>query len=188
MTLMVQWLLVVALMATSSACAGEPEAPPPQTGAAASTPPAAGTPGTGTAKPDTRFIEEQLALGEKEVGLARLAAERAATAGVKQFAETLLRDHQQAGQELRQIAERQQVTARPSAEQLNVERERLSKLSGRPFDQEYLDEMTADHEDAINDLEVASKDENADVRGWAVKTLPTVRHHLEQARQLRKSL
>lgn len=188
MSVLTRLLLVVTLVSFTSACSRDSEPAAQQPPAAVSAPPAQTGAGTGAAKPDTRFVEEQLALGDKEVGLARVAAERATTPAVKSYAAMLMRDHQQAGDELRQVAERQQVKPRTDQTQLNEERERLSKLSGAAFEREYLDEMIADHDDAVNDLESASKDENTDVRGWAVKHLPHVRRHLEEARQLRKGM
>jgi putative membrane protein len=131
------------------------------------------------------FLREQLALGEKQVGLARLAAERAARPEVKQFAEALVRDHQQAADELRQIASSEQVNAATQGEQLKTERERLSGLKGAQFDREYLDEIIADHQDAVGDLEGASKGDDPEMRQWAAKHLPMVQRRLEEARQLR---
>ena len=79
---------------------------------------------------DAGFIREQLAVGDKQVGLARLASERATRPAVRKFGEMMLRDYRQASEELRQIASRQQVNAGAENEQLKVERERLSRLSG----------------------------------------------------------
>jgi putative membrane protein len=133
---------------------------------------------------DVDFLREQLALGGKEVGLARLAAERAARPEVKKFAEVVVRDHQQAAEDLRQIASTQQVNA-AEGEELKTERERLSALTGAQFDREYLDEIIADHEDAAGDLERASKGDDPEIRQWAAKHLPMVQRRLEEARQLR---
>ena len=136
---------------------------------------------------DSNFLREQLAVGDKQVGLARLASDRATRPALKKFGEMLLRDHQQASEELRQIASRQQANVRPEGEQLKVERERLSKLSGEQFEGEYLDEIIADHEDAVGDLENAAKGDDLEIRQWAATTLPIERRHLEGAQQPRKT-
>ena len=94
------------------------------------------------------------------MGLARLASERATRPAVKKFGEMILRDYRQASEELRQIASTQQVNAGAENEQLKVERERLSRLSGEQFDREYLDEIIADYQDALGDLENAAKGNN----------------------------
>ena len=174
-------LLAMALVA-SIACSREPETPAQQS----SPQPASGAAATGTsgASVDSSFVREQLDFGEKEVGLAQVAAERASRPELKEFAQMLERDHRQATDDLRRIASNSTVRSARS-EQLKVERDRLSKLSGAEFDREFLDEIIADHQDAARDLEAVVKDENAQVREWASRHLPVVKRHLERARELR---
>ncbi|MBA2306182.1 MAG: DUF4142 domain-containing protein [Acidobacteria bacterium] len=153
--------------------------PPPATDRAA----AATTANTGEAD----FVKEQLEVGEKQIGLARLVSDRATRPALKRFGETVLRDHQQATEALRQIAGRAGVQKTGQPEQLKVEGERLSKLSGAPFEREYLDEIIADHEDEVADLEKAANGNHPEIRQWATNTLPMVRRRLEEARELRKT-
>ena len=136
---------------------------------------------------DAGFLREQLAVGDKQVGLARLASERATRPAVRKFGEMMLRDYRQASEELRQIASRQQLNAGAENEQLKVERERLSRLSGEQFDREYLDEIIADHQDAVGDLENAAKGNDPEIAQWAARNLPIVRRHLDEAQQLRNT-
>ena len=154
---------------------------------------AAGTPAPRDTAPvatggrrDDGFLREQVALSAKQVGLAQLAAERATRPAVKQLADRLLRDHRQAGEQLRQIASKQGGNVPADSDQLKVERERLSALSGEQFEREYLDEIIADHEDAVIDLEKAAKDNDVEIRQWAADNLTRVRRHLDEARQLRQ--
>lgn len=181
MSRMTQLLLVASIAVVG--CGREQ----PRTGteqAGAGTPSARDTVATRGSR-DSDFLREQLAMGDKQVGLARLASDRATRPAVKKFGEMLVRDHQQAGEELRQIASRQQVNVGPEGEQLQVERERLSRLSGEQFEGEFLDEIIADHQDAVGDLENAAKGDDLEIRQWVAKTLPIVRRHLEEAQQLR---
>jgi putative membrane protein len=92
--------------------------------------------------------------------------------------------------------------------------DKLSKLQGRDFDREYMSAMVDDHSDAVDKLESrttpadhgatgttgtlldrSDKDTNvkpdkadnrveASVNQWAADTLPTVRHHLDEAKQI----
>ena len=142
---------------------------------------------TAGSTPDTQFLQEQIAAAEKVEGLARLVPERATRPAVREFADRMARDHRQAAAELRQIAGRQQVQPPAGNEQLRTEGGRLSKLSGQEFEREFLDEIIADLEDAVVDLEGGGKTHNPETRQWASKTLPTVRRHLEEARQLRNA-
>ena len=183
-----QLLPAVMLAATVVACSDDDRAGASQAGSA--TPPAAardGVAGTAGASGAADFARTQLTFGDKQIGLARVASERATRPAVRELAETLRRDHEAAAGSLRELASKQGVTASANPEQLDVERERLSQLSGAAFEREYLDEIIADHERAITDLETAGTSGDAAIRPWATATLPVLRRHLERAQELRKA-
>ena len=48
--------------------------------------------------------------------------------------------------------------------------------------------MVAEHEEAVNEIEKRVDSESVQVRQWATQTLPTVRQHLDRAKQLQKML
>ena len=166
------------------------------------TPAATGTGGTvagtsGTMDMDRDFIEEHLEMGNAEIELGRLAQEKATHPDVKAFGATMVRDHQMAAQELKEIASkanfkadaarsRAEAGARDAHAELEEE---LGKLTGRDFDRRYIDEMIDDHQEAVEDLENKAEDaSHPEVKAWAAKTLPKVRQHLEQARTIKETL
>ena len=175
------WILAGLVMAGAAACGGDDSVNRDQ---ASATPSTSGAPvatsGTATAG---SFIQDQLALGRKQQGLAELAAERATRPEVKALAQSIVQDHEATYADLRQMAQRQSVTV-SDPEQLRTERDRLSQLSGAEFDREYLTEMIADHERAVTTLEEASRSGDAQVKSWASTALPRVRQHLEQSQRL----
>jgi putative membrane protein len=60
--------------------------------------------------------------------------------------------------------------------------DRLSALSGAAFDRAYMADMVKDHRTDIAEFEKeANSGSDADVKSFASKTLPTLRHHLEMA-------
>ncbi|HEY1363768.1 MAG TPA: DUF4142 domain-containing protein, partial [Xanthobacteraceae bacterium] len=65
--------------------------------------------------------------------------------------------------------------------------ERLRTIDAASFDRAYMDEMVAGHEKAVARFEAqaASGRETASI---ANEALPTVRHHLEMARDLQARL
>ena len=64
-------------------------------------------------------------------------------------------------------------------------KDKLAKLSGADFDREYMDMMVKDHVKDVKEFEDAStKAKDADVKAWAAKTLPTLREHLQMARDV----
>jgi putative membrane protein len=180
-------LFVAALFALSVAACGH-------NGNGASndgTPGAAGTSGNNAALSmgERNFVQDQLKDGTREVELGQLAEKNAASPDVKQFAQMMVTDHTRAGQKLETIAQRDNVEVDKSDNDTRDDVEKLSKLSGREFDKEYIDMMVKDHKDAVDALQ--DQAENADhpeVKTWAAETLPRIKHHLEVAQQLQTQL
>jgi len=58
--------------------------------------------------------------------------------------------------------------------------DKLSKLSGASFDRAYMQTMAAGHRQALSDFRMETKmGSDADVKGWAAKTLPTIEEHIK---------
>ena len=187
-----QALLGISLAASIVACSNDRPAndanananPTPARDAGA----AVGTTG-GTA--DRDFINDQLEDGRAEINLGKIAAQRATHPQVKQFAQMMVRDHQMAGEELRQLATQAKVelntAAEPDGDHKDAQEE-FAELKGREFDRKYIDMMVNEHEEMVNEVEKQADSDNVAVKGWATKTLPKVRQHLEQAKQLQQTL
>jgi putative membrane protein len=187
MTRWTQTVLGISLAASVVACGGDDRANE-NTAAGRDAGAAVGTAGAGA---DRDFIQDQLEDGQAEISLGKVASERATHPQVKQFAQMMVRDHQMAGDELRQVATAANVQVTPAAEPDGDHKdaqEELAKLSGNEFDRKYMDKMVDEHEEAVNELEKKADAENAQVRQWATKTLPKVRQHLEQAKQIQQTL
>jgi len=61
---------------------------------------------------------------------------------------------------------------------------KLTSLSGAEFDRAYTDEMVQAHRSAVQLFEDVSHTANdPDLKAFAAKVLPTLRHHLEMAQQ-----
>jgi putative membrane protein len=158
-------------------------------------------PGTGTrnteskkddqiSRSDRKFIQEAAEGGMFEVEVAQLASSRASDAGVKGFATKLLYDHQNANNELVQLANSKHVelsAAPPRSKRQDIEK--LAKLSGADFDRHFLQEVgIKDHEKDIKKFEKASgKAKDPQLKAWVDKTLPKLREHLAQAQKLHQS-
>ena len=154
---------------------------------------AAGTTGTAgtSADVDRGWVQDQLAAGDAEVKLGRLAQERGGSADVRAYGAMMVEKHTMAGTELKRVADRHNVAPKPDTHDDHDDLfEKLSKLSGPEFDKAYLDAMIDDHKDVIDELEkkAGKNDEHADVREWASKTLPEAKQHLERAKDLRERL
>lgn len=126
--------------------------------------------------------------GQKEVKVAQLAADRATDPNVRSFAQQLVTDHTQANSELAALAARKGVTL-PSDERTDHHYNSLSsEKSGTKFDHNFVSMMTDNHEDDIDLFEKASsKADDADLRAFASKYLPTLREHQAKAKSLEKT-
>jgi putative membrane protein len=169
--------------------------------------PSVGTTGNSVSAGDRDFVEDIGVAGMAEVELGRMAMERAASAEVKEFGDMMVRDHSKAGDELKQVAMKHSIPV-PSA--LDAEHEelktKLSNLRGAEFDREYMSAMVQGHQDVVDRLQTRASEDRfgdnqgtvkpessdnpaeADINAWAAMTLPTVRHHLDEAKRIHDGL
>jgi putative membrane protein len=188
-----QIALALCVAAATTACAGDR---PADDTAPAGTDRPVGTSGREANAPmdvgaDREFVDEMMADGKAEVELGRLVQQKSKNRDVRQFAAMMIEDHTKAGTELKQVATRANITTTGDkhAEDHNELRERLGKLSGAEFDREYIKAMVDDHQDAVDAVEnKADGAQNDHVKQWAAQTLPTLKKHLEQAKQIQEKL
>lgn len=166
-----------------------------------------GTTGAAVSAGDREFVEQSMAGGMAEIELGRLAMERSANTEVKQFADMLVKDHSKAGEELRQIAMRHSIPMPTAIDEEHQElKSKLSTLKGPEFDREYMNAMVEGHEDVVDRLQTRASEDRfgddkgsvrpegsdnpveADINQWAAGALPTVRHHLDEARRVHDGL
>ena len=63
--------------------------------------------------------------------------------------------------------------------------DKLKDLSGDAFDRAYIPTQVSGHEKAVDLFQnYADTGENADLKQWAQKTLPTLKGHLDEVKQL----
>lgn len=132
---------------------------------------------------DKQFLSKAGMGGLYEVQAGTLALQKAASADVKAFAQRIVNDHSLANAELSQLAT-VKGTALPTELDGELEKavEHLRTLSGAEFDKAYMHHMTGDHQADIAEYErAASGSQDADVKVFAAKTLPTLREHLQLA-------
>ena len=139
-------------------------------------------------KKDQEFFTKAAGGGMYEVEAGKLAQSKGQSAGVKAFGEMLVKDHSAANEELKALAAKKGVQLPSGLPQ--DKQKRLDKLSqAKKFDKEFIDEVGLDdHKKDIAMFEKTSKDaDDADVRAFAAKTLPTLKGHREHAQGLQKA-
>ncbi len=134
-----------------------------------------------TSAADTKFAKEAAAGGMAEVKLGQLAAEKGSSDFVKQFGQKMVDDHGKANDDLKSVAEKENITL--PTEMMPKEQalyDRLSKMSGSDFDAAYTKAMTTDHKKDVADFQKeANGGQNASLKDFATRTLPTLQQHLQ---------
>jgi putative membrane protein len=136
------------------------------------------------------FMVKVADVGMTEVKLGQMAQDKATSQRVKDFGSMMVKDHTAAGDELKSLASRKNVTL-PSAVGDDHQRkiDNLNKKTGKNFDRDYIDAMVDGHQSAVNSFEKASNNtKDPDIKAWVDKTLPTLRMHLDSARAIKKIL
>ncbi|HUR88399.1 MAG TPA: DUF4142 domain-containing protein [Ramlibacter sp.] len=157
----------------------------------------AAQPGTGTRNSETRkddqlsrgdrkFMQDAAGDGMYEVQAAQLAQSKAQSPAVKDFAKKMVDDHQNANNELVQLANAKKVEL-PAAPSRSKRRDiaNFGKQTGADFDRKFVQASVKDHEKDIKKFEKASeKLKDPELKSWAQKTLPHLREHLALAQKL----
>lgn len=141
------------------------------------------------AAPKTEDFVKEVSMNDMyEIETSRLALERA-DAATKTFAQQMMQDHQKTTSEVKQLLDSGKVKAAATSAMSEDQNEALGKLKelqGAEFSDEYRDNQIDAHEDAVDIFgRYADSGDNPDLKAWAAKTLPVLKHHLEMARALK---
>jgi putative membrane protein len=133
-----------------------------------------------------RFVLHASAGGMAEVALGKLAMTKATSGEVRKFAQQMVEDHTKANKQLMQIAESKQLPVARDMDKKHQEMERkLSEMTGEQFDREYIKGQVKDHEEAVALFtKFAENGQDADLKGFATQTLPTLKEHLKHVKDL----
>jgi len=138
---------------------------------------------------DKKFIEKAAQGGVAEVQMGKLAAQKAQSAEVKQFGEHMAKDHTAANDKLMKIASQKGVTPASDMDSSSKrEYEKLQKLAGPRFDQEYMKTMVSDHEKDVKEFQSEAKSaKDPELKSFVESTLPTLEEHLKLAKSAQAS-
>jgi putative membrane protein len=133
------------------------------------------------------FLTEAIEGNLAEVQMGQLAQKQAASLNVRSFGQMLEQDHTVANQKARAAANAMQVKppTEPNSKQ-KADYDRLSKLIGTEFDEQFADHMVTDHKEDIQKYEKAATMSNP-AGNYAKEALPTLRKHEQNAESLKAS-
>ena len=156
------------------------------------------TAGGKLADPDIKVIAHLHHVNQMEIALGR-EAQRQGTAHVKDYAGTLITDHQSADQDLTAFAKAHQLTMIP-ADKPTTDAEKqddkdmttamahLKAVKGADFDKAYLNMMATGHDKELTKIDVSiSSAGDPDLKTMLQGVKPVLQRHADQARDLQNS-
>jgi putative membrane protein len=136
------------------------------------------------------FLVKAVDGGMTEVRSGELGQNKARSQRVKDFSAMMVHDHSAANDKVTSLAAQKNIILPTAAGDENQKKiDRLGKKNGNSFDRDFMDAMVKDHETTIEMFENAMKNtRDADVNWFADKSLPTLRMHLDSAKNVGSSL
>lgn len=166
--------------ATSQTSSQQPGETPTADGNAANTP----------SMNDRDFVKKALEGGDAEVQLGQLAQQKSQSDDVKQFAQKMVQDHTQMGDQLMKPLAKQLGADQPKGlskkdKQLMA---KLESLSGPQFDDEYIKAMMKDHRQDLKDFKSeAQMTQNPNVKQAVQQGETVISQHLQMIEQIAQS-
>ncbi|RJF74013.1 DUF4142 domain-containing protein [Rhodopseudomonas palustris] len=138
--------------------------------------------------PATQQFITQVAISDLfEVASSRLALARG-TEGQKAFANQMIEDHGKTSSELRQLIVVRGLKVDIPSQLDSAHQDKYDQLNnarGNDFQALYASQQVAAHKDAIALFQrYAQNGDLPELKDWAGKTLPALKHHLEMAQKL----
>lgn len=139
---------------------------------------------------DSDFMTKAAQGGMAEVALGQMASSKATDPGVKAFGDRMVTDHSRLNDEMKQLAQTKGVTLPTDVDdEAKKTSDKLSKLTGKAFDKEYISDMVKDHEKDVKEFEKQSTGaKDADLKTWVTNSLPTLQDHLKMAKDTKAKL
>jgi putative membrane protein len=137
---------------------------------------------------DADFVVAAADAGMFEVQAAALAKTNASDPKVKELAQHMTADHSKANEELKSLAAKKNMTLPTKlSNKMQDKFDKLTKLKGQEFDEEYAEMMVSDHKDVIDMFEKeAEKGMDGELKAWAAAKVSTLKHHLEMSKETEK--
>lgn len=145
----------------------------------------AGSISTAMAATSNDFVENAAQGGITEVEAGKLALEKSGSADVKTFAQHMITDHTKVNQELAALAKKLDIEVPDDAALTDKAKKAILEMRDESFDKAYANNQVNAHETtvALFKKEAQSSD-NAELKAFATKTLPSLEAHLKMAKEL----
>jgi putative membrane protein len=140
--------------------------------------------------PTTADFVKEVAISDMFEVESNKLAQTKGNADEKAFASKMVSDHTKTSTELKGLVAGGKVKAELPTALDSSHQSKLDKLkgaNGKDFSSEFNSMQASAHKDAVSLFERYAKGgDNPDLKAWAGKTLPALKHHLEMAQDLDK--
>jgi len=135
------------------------------------------------------FIGSAAEAGHTEIRAAKIAVKVSTNPRVLSFAKMMIHDHTLAGEKLDNLKTRELISGPFASTEAHQEMvDTLGKLSGTDFDKAYINWMVWSHEKAVSLFREGAENRDNAVQNYALQTLPTIKMHLDSAKNILASL
>ena len=142
----------------------------------------------GCGAPSTPDFVQKAAMSDMyEIQAGKLAADKSQSDAVKQFGRQMVDAHSKTTEELTSIVKTKNIKV-DLPPKLDAKHQKLiddlNSVSAQDFDKTYADQQVDAHKEAVDLFKKYASKGDPDVKQFAEKTLPTIEHHLEDAKKL----
>ena len=145
---------------------------------------------------DPQIAAIVVAANQADIDAAKVASTRSKNKDVKEFARTMIRDHEGVNKQAKALVKKLKVKPEPNPTSKSLSEggkanvAALKKLKGAAFDKAYADHEVAYHQqvlDAINSTLLPNA-KNPELKALIEKVTPAFQAHLDHAKQLQSGL
>jgi putative membrane protein len=145
---------------------------------------------------DAQIAEIVVVANQADIDAGKLAKGRAKDPAVKDFANTMIRDHESVNKQAKALVKKLKVKPQPSDMSRGLEKgskenlAALKKQKGASFDKAYIDHEVAYHEQVIDAVSstLLPNAQNPELKALLEKGAPVFQSHLEHAKELQSKL
>ncbi|AGZ35683.1 DUF4142 domain-containing protein [Pseudomonas sp. SWI6] len=131
------------------------------------------------------FVDAAIEAGIAEVVTSNLAQEKSQNADIKKYAQQMVTDHTKANQQLGEIARKLDISVPDEAALTDKVKKMILEWREASFDRSYVNNQVDAHEKAVELFKKEStSSDKPELKAFASEKLPTLEHHLEQAKAL----
>ena len=154
---------------------------------------AAGSALAQTSSSTQSFIHNASVGNQFEISSSRLALQKSSNNDIKQFAQHMVDDHTQIGNQMKDALAKSGAGLPQPATALDARHQKLlnklNNASGADFDRQYVKSQLAAHKDAVVLFRDYSKNgDNSSLKSFASQALPIIEEHYKRIKQIQASL